>query len=323
MNKLDWVPSARVLIEDSLNVRRGEDVLVVADTTTIEVAELLAYLAAARGAQVVVTVMAPTPRQYAEPPRQVAAAMLTADVIMGATKYSLLHTKARRDASAAGGRFISLAGANASLFTEGSLDIDIFEIAKQVRAIGEVLTAGKELRITSSAGTDIAFGLIGRPSVDQTGICHEPGTWGVLPALETAVAPAEGTAKGMLVVDGLVAQIGKMVTDPIRVTFENGQIVLIEGSADADEFREYLRAYDDPALYHAVEIGIGMNPNAQMSRSYLESEAEYGTMHVGIGDGASFGSSNSASTHVDLVICRPTLEVDGKLVLADRQFFPA
>ena len=64
-----------------------------------------------------------------------------------------------------------------------------------------------------------------------------------------------------------------------------------------------LESYDDPNIYCAVEMGMGMNPNARVgASSSLEDEAELGTMHIGIGNGITFGSSIRAKGHCDLVM---------------------
>ena len=53
----------------------------------------------------------------------------------------------------------------------------------------------------------------------------------------------------------------------------------------------------------------------------LEDEGEFGTLHLGIGNGITFGSTIRAVGHVDLVVRHPIVEVDGKVVLKDRFLF--
>jgi leucyl aminopeptidase (aminopeptidase T) len=67
-------------------------------------------------------------------------------------------------------------------------------------------------------------------------------------------------------------------------------------------------------------MGIGLNPKAKIGRGIeLEDEGEFGTTHLGIGNGITFGSSIRASGHLDLVIRHPIIEVDGKVILKDRE----
>lgn len=318
MSRLHWIQSGLVLVQDSLRIKPGERVIVVGDSSTSGIAEFLTELATIEGAQAVMCLMAPAKRHSEEPPDAISAALRASDVAILATRFSLTHTSARREASAAGARIAVLPGATSEYFTGGALDIDIFEVAELVRQLGSTLAKAKALRITSTAGTDISVGLSDLPSIDQTGVCHEAGEWGVLPALETAVVPRRGSAEGRWVVDGLVAQLGEMLREPVSVTFRDGRIADIAGGDEADVLSAYLASFNDTGVYELVEIGVGLNPRAVMSRSYLESEAEFGTMHFGVGDGTTFGSPHRAATHTDLVIRDPTLEVDGTEVLSRR-----
>ena len=79
---------------------------------------------------------------------------------------------------------------------------------------------------------------------------------------------------------------------------------------------EWLRV----GLWVKLELGVGLNPKAKIGRGVeLEDEGEFGTLHLGIGNGITFGSSIRAVGHVDLVVRHPIVEVDGKIVLKDRE----
>jgi len=47
-------------------------------------------------------------------------------------------------------------------------------------------------------------------------------------------------------------------------------------------------------------------------------EREFGTLHLGIGKGITFGSTIRAVGPIDLVVRHPIVEVDGKGVLKER-----
>lgn len=321
MKRIQWVSGAKVLLDDSLSIKSGEKVLIVGDSTTSEIVEFLTYLAAERGAEVTSTFMKPTGRHASEPPATVAAAMKAADVVIAVTEYSLAHSEARRQANAAGARIAAIAGADESLFSGGALEVDLRQISETIGKVNSMLKTGREVRITSESGTDIRFRLAGLDPVDQSGICDQPGRWTPLPDIETAVGPGEATGEGVWVVDGAVTQKVGVVKEPVRVTVSKGIVTAIDGGREAEALRQLLESYNDPSVYRVVEIGIGMNPKAVMERSYLESEAEYGTMHLGIGDGTSFGIPHRSPAHVDLVIRHPLLELDGRTILKDRKLY--
>ena len=300
--------------------QEGENVLVLGDQDTKRIAERLAVVAAQEGAIVLLCVMPNPGRHSLEPPPPVSAAMASANVIVSALSYSITHTDARRTANSKGARFASMTRITDEVFTNGCLLVDVPGIARVATQLGRVLSTAGHVRVTSAEGTDLELTLSGRKSVDQTGLCHEPGTWGVLPNIETAVAPLEGSANGVLVVDGIVPQFAfKPIVEPIRIVFTDGRAQKFEGGEDARALESYLRGFGDPGVFDVVELGVGLNPNAQMTRTYNESEAEYGTLHIGLGDGTTFGSDHRAATHCDLVIRHPILDVNGRRILERKQ----
>lgn len=311
----------RILLEECLNLQPKESLLVLTDTNTIEIGEMFALVGKEMGAEVVMTIMSPTTRHGDEPVKIIAEAMKAADVIVAPTTYSINHSSARKAASDAGARLIFMPDANEEVFLNGSLDIDYLGQKKKIDKLSHILEQGKELRVTSPLGTELTMRIDGRHAVPQTGICHEPGSISPPPCIETAVAPLEGTTEGIMYVDGAIVP-GREVAEPVKLTFEKGKIVKIEGGVDADRLKETLESYNHPNVYCAVEMGIGMNPNAKIGRGgQLEDEAEFGTMHIGIGNGITFGSSIRAPGHCDLVMRDAIIEVDGKIILKDKELF--
>ena len=57
---------------------------------------------------------------------------------------------------------------------------------------------------------------------------HKKGDFSNLPAGEAYIAPVEGTAHGLIVVDGAMAGVGK-VLKPLKLFVKNGYVTKIEG----------------------------------------------------------------------------------------------
>lgn len=319
MRRMFMMRSVRNLLEQCLNVKPNENLLVLTDTNKIEIAEMFALVGQEMGAEVVLTVMTPRTRHGEEPPRIVAEAMKAADAIVAPTTFSVNHSSARKAASDAGARLIFMPDACDEVFLDGSLEVDYFEQKKKIDKLAKILAEGKHIRIRSPLGTDISMDVTGRHAVPQTGICHEPGTISPPPCIEVAVAPLEETTAGVMYIDGAVVPGGPCV-EPVKVVFEKGRIVSIEGGQDAERLKTTLESYNHPNVYCAVEMGMGMNPKAKIGQGGpLEDEAEFGTMHIGIGNGITFGSSIRAPGHCDLVMRDAVIEVDGKLIMKNRE----
>jgi leucyl aminopeptidase (aminopeptidase T) len=72
---------------------------------------------------------------------------------------------------------------------------------------------------------------------------------------------------------------------------------------------------NDPRAYVVAEIGIGLNPESQLTGIMIEDEAAFGTAHIAVGNNALMGGQNFAPIHVDMIIRDPTIEVDGEVVV--------
>lgn len=311
--------SMTTLLVQCLNVQPEEELLVLTDTGTDHLGEKLLEIGREIGAEAIHLSMEPRTRHGEEPPRIVGAAMAAADAIIAPTTFSVNHSQARARASEAGARLIFMPDACDEIFINGSLDIDFVEQKKVIDRVAKILESGSRAVVKSPLGTHLEMDIKGRHAVPQTGLCHEPGTISPPPCIEVAVAPIEGSTNGVMYVDAAIVP-GGPCTDPVRLEFEEGRIVSIEGKEDADKLRETLTSYRDPNIYHAVELGMGMNPKARVgASSSLEDEAELGTMHIGIGNGVTFGSSIQSVGHCDLVMRDAIVEIDGVTVLADRQ----
>lgn len=319
MRRMFMMRSVRNLLETCLNVKPNENLLVLTDTNKMDIAEMFALVGQEMGAEVVLLVMTPRSRHGEEPPRIVAEAMKAADAIVAPTTFSVNHSTARKEASNAGARLLFMPDACDEVFLDGSLEVDYFEQKKLIDKLAVILEEGKRVRVRSPLGTDLTMDITGRYAVPQTGICHEPGSISPPPCIEVAVSPVEGTTEGVMYVDGAVVP-GGPCKEVIKLVFEKGTIVSIEGGADAQRLKETLESYNHPNVYCAVEMGMGMNPKAKIGQGGpLEDEAEFGTMHIGIGNGITFGSSIRAPGHCDLVMRDAIIEVDGKIIMRDRQ----
>lgn len=320
IEKLAMMKSVGNIVDSCLALKPGEQFLVLADTDNVPVGQLFALAGEERGAETILLLYKPRTRHGEELPKVIAEAMKAADAIVAPTTFSVNHNSARKAASDAGARLIFFPGCKEAMFTDGSLDIDFVEQAKVIMKLSDAFDKGSRVRITSNDGaTDFSFDIRGRKSVPQTGICHLPGTISPPPCIETAVSPIEGSTEGVVVIDGAVVPGGEVLA-PFKMRLEAGRIVEIDTtSPDGAKLDQLLKDYGDDNMYCHVELGIGLNPKAKIGRGIeLEDEGEFGTIHLGIGNGITFGSSIRAVGHVDLVVRHPIVQIDDVVVLKDR-----
>lgn len=311
MSDLDRAVSA--VVRDCLAVKQGEDVLVVGNPATQPLTERLREEARVAGADAVLAVFAEREQHGVEPPDPVAAAMLKADVVLAATVQSLSHTAARKAATDAGARAATLPGVTEEMLAR-VMSADMGELRRRSNAVAEVLTGASEARITCPNGSDLTLNLDGRTAIPDSGELTEPGAFGNLPCGEGFIAPHHDAGGGTLVVDGIVASIG-IPDPPTELTVEDGALVDATGPVGEELMRQLTAAGADGT--RLAELGVGTNEKAVLSAELLEDEKILGTIHVAFGASAGIGGEIQVPVHLDCVVMKPTLTVDGTDIVRD------
>jgi len=311
-HNLSIMKGARTAVETCMNIKPDETVLIVTDTGKVKIAEAFAYASAALGAKTVISIMKPMGQSGEEPLKPIREAMKASDVVLIPTTRSLSHTDARREATKKGARIASMPGITEDMMSYGGLTADYKDIANRTIKIAKILEKGKNVEITTPSGTRLTMNIEGRAPIRDTGLYHKSGDWGNLPAGEACLAPVEGTTQGTLVIDSM----GKTVKQPLTITIKNGWAQKFQGP-DATRLERLLESADKNA-YNIGELGIGTNPNARLTGVVLEDEKVLGTVHIALGDNTSYvGGHTKSKIHVDGILLRPTMKIDGHLIMKD------
>ncbi len=310
---------ARRLVEVNGRVQAGEMVVVVTDPVLRRYGELVAEAARAVGAGVVTCVIPVRSQDGQEPPEDVAETMAGADVVFSPVSVSITHTRAMRRALEAGARAILMTAYTDQILTSAALlETDFHAQIPVCRAIGDAFSAGSRVRLTSPRGTDLRFSIEGRTANVLTNV-PDPGQLAPVPDIEVNVVPVTGSAQGTLIADASIPYLGIGVLDePVVCTIQDGYVTAMEGGPQGQSLLRHLESFGDPNCFNVAELGVGLNPNARLTGEMLEDEGVLGTIHVGIGTSHTLGGEIMAPTHYDLLMWQPTIEVDGRVVLRDR-----
>ncbi len=308
---------ARILFDSCLDIKPGENVLIVTDSNLVSLAEFLASEAKGTGAEITLSTMTPRNAPGEEPPTPIAAAMKTADAVMMLTTYALAPSIARAEAQDAGSRILCLEGYDFSVLQSRALRADFSAIRSTVELIAMKLSDAQEARITSPNGTDLKMTLGSRIANALHNICHEPGTMGSPPDIEAFVAPLEDTAEGAIFIDGaiILPEFG-LLNKQVKLIFQSGNLVAIEGGVEAEKLSNLLKSFNDPQMYRLSELGIGLNPFAKLVGVPLIDEGALGTAHIALGLNYTFGGAiKDAKAHIDFVFRDPTIILDGVTIM--------
>lgn len=315
MDRTRAMQSALALTNRALRLKPGEEVAVVVDDNTRHLAEVVLDAVRESGAEPVLLAMEPRIKSSEEPPHAVAAALAAVDAAILPITYSLTHTKARVQASERGVRILSLNQVSEDTFEAGVLDVDYDAIAQQAARLVERLVRARVARIESGQGAVLRASIAGRKVSSNPGLCVEPGSYASPPDCEVNVGPQEDGAEGAVWVNGALVP-GGAVKAPFLATFRKGTIQRPLQGRDGERWQSTLEPYGDPNVFRVVELGIGLNPRAQVGRANsAENEGAAGAIHLGLGEGRTFGSTISATTHSDIVVCDASLWLDDDCVI--------
>jgi len=306
--------AAQTAITNCLRVKKGETVLVITDEPLRKIGYLFWEVARDLGAEAMLAELTPRRSHGEEPPPALARFMKEVNVLIIPTSMSLSHTDARREATKAGARCVTLPGIREETMRR-ALNADYDKISVRSRKVAQILSQGKKAEVTTPAGTQITMSLEGREGHADTGLVFNPGDFSNLPAGEGYIAPIEGTANGKIVIDGAIADTGVM-DEVIELTVTAGFVEEIKGGKWAKYLRELVEPHGRPGR-NIAELGVGTNDKAKLIGNVLEDEKVMGTVHIALGDNASMGGEVSVASHLDAILLRPALIIDGKVIMEE------
>ena len=309
-------------LENNLEVGSGEKVLIVTDLhkRTIGFAFESAARRLARDVELIEISVAD--RNGQEPSGAVAEKMRKVDVLLIPVTRSLSWTDARLAATESGTRVASMPGITEEIILR-TFYADYQAIQKRVRALCDIFDRSHSLRVTTSLGTDIRMDISGRHGRGRRGgLYTEAGAWGNLPCGEAFIAPIEGSAEGIYVVDASHSGVGRL-SDPIWFAVSEGRVKAIEGGREASRLAVLLDEVGSPDAYKIAELGIGCNDRAAVCGITLEDEKVLGTCHIAVGSNVLFGGTTAVDIHLDGVLTRPTIYVDQRKIIEDGRLLTA
>ena len=312
--------SARLVGRQLLAIRPGENVaIVIDDHSAMEMVHALAGVAGSIGAECAIL------HQPSRPPERknelspmIEAAFERTDVLIsltgsgGAPAYAASVKellKAKRI------RTMSMVMRGLDNFTSGGALADYRELLTEGQALASIWAAGRTMHITTDAGTDIVAPIGADEVVVECGYATEPGRNAAFSDGEVSSRPLEGKAQGVIVIDGPGTGIARPAT-PIRVEVRGGRAVSVSGEGpEAEHLRHIVETV--PEADNIAEFGIGLNGASLRNGSFQEEKKARGNVHIAFGDNIYYGGTVRCPVHLDMVIYRPTVRLDDRVLVAD------
>jgi aminopeptidase len=298
--------ACEVLIRECAHVRRGEEVLVLADDAQDGALVFGLASAVSRAGARAISMIYPPIASYREPPRSVVQAMKNAPVVL-ACGTTPMAADVVRESLDSGARLLSMFRITPESFAR-TVPIDYRALKRDMETIKKILDGSGIVEITSPAGTQFKVQMAGRSTKLALGSVRKAGEVDYIAAGAIGVAPLEGTAEGRIVVDGTILGFGRAL-DPVTFDIRAGKITKITGGRNWKGLRELL--HRDRYAPWVCEVGLGVNPKARLVGG-PEDERVRGSVHVGFGENRFFEGTIVSASHMDATMLRATLRVDGR-----------
>lgn len=303
-----------VVFKDLLQVRREENVLILTDTKQDFdlVREMMTVLeSSVEEPQMVVM----RPRRFPgeEPSGSVLKAMEAADAIFFAGTASITYSQAVAAARASGARVLIAVGITQEILNR-AVAVNYPVLRSRAEQARKIFQESTSVELTCPLGSHLTARLKNRPGFIVDGFADKPGMINWIPAGSAHVAPEEGTAEGVVFIDGSLVPLG-ILQEPIKLVVRDGFIIDISGGREALEYKAFLEGFGDRNVFNLGEIAVGVNPQAQLTGLPIEDERIQGGVVIGIGQNVLHGGVVEAPTHTDAISTAMTLKMDNQIII--------
>jgi 2,5-dihydroxypyridine 5,6-dioxygenase len=192
------------------------------------------------------------------------------------------------------------------------------EDRRRVLAARDTYLKGKEIRITSDAGTDLRARIGDYPITAEYGFVDAPGRWDHWPSGFVARVPNDSTAEGTVVLapGDIILPFKSYIQTPVRLTVKRGFITGIEGGLDAEFLKQYIEEFHEENAFAVSHLGWGLQPKARWTALGLhdknqsigmEARAFYGNFLFSTGPSL----NRKTRCHLDIPMRKCSLSIDG------------
>lgn len=199
-----------------------------------------------------------------------------------------------------------------------ALKPDYTKLRAEGLRIKQLLDKTDEIKVTTKAGTDLTIGVKDMKAMTSIGIYNQPGLGGNMPTGEVFIPIRIRQADGTLVVDVSVRhrEGTLLVKKPLIITIKQGKVTSLKGEG-AELVEQTLQEAEQRAQFPervrlVGELGIGLNPDAEILGSTIIDEKVKGTAHVAIGSNYWYGGQIKTIIHLDQVFKDPEIYLDGE-----------
>ena len=305
---------SQVVIQDVLEVKKGERVLIIANPATSEIAQDFFMAASEVGANPTL-MFQPDKTSFDNANEEVLAAIGTAPEVC----LSISNIKLGKDPKATANPYKTENGQEfnhifdylldgkkcmRSVWTPGitvdmmnrTAAINYKELKERCEKLNRLFNGAEQVHVTAAGGTDLVVPVTGRALMFDDGDFSKPGTGGNIPAGEVFISPLVGGLKaansetenegceGVIVYDGSMtfADGDSILETPIKCKVHKGFVTEVTGGAEAERLNKTITDAEKLSIQYEAEKKL---PEG-MGEVYKKNARNIGELGIGLNPAA-------------------------------------
>jgi leucyl aminopeptidase (aminopeptidase T) len=325
----EFTPGARNAVGVCLRVRPDEEVCVITDEATLEIATAIVVELEKVGAPYRAWVLEDlAERPLRELPREILEDLETSQVSIFAVQAQTNELRSRMQMTEVVNRrkirHAHMVNINRQIMLEG-MRADFLKVDRLSQKVVEIVRKASTIRAKTAAGTDLTADLNPNYRWLKTSGIITPEKWGNLPGGEIFTTPGE--VNGTFVIDGVVgdylcAKFGSLLENPLTIRMKGNRLTEAhsENRELEDDFWRY--THTDENSDRVGEFAIGTNIDLKDVIGQILQDEKYPGVHIAFGNpyGAHTGAEWDSSTHIDVVGRKFNIWVDDQQIMRAGQF---
>src|SRR5271165_14873 len=325
----EYAPGAFNAVNVCLRVQPSEQVCVITDEATIEIAAAIVRELEKVGAPYHAWVLEElAERPLTDLPRPILDDLETSQVSIFAVQVQRNELRTRMQMTDVVNRrrirHAHMVNINRQIMLEG-MRADFQKVDRLSAKVIAMVRKASQVRATTAAGTDLTAELNPDYKWLKTSGIISPEKWGNLPGGEIFTTPGE--VNGTFFIDGVVgdylcAKFGNLKETPLTVHMKGNRLTEAhsENRELEDDFWKY--THTDENSDRVGEFAIGTNIDLKDVIGQILQDEKYPGVHIAFGNpyGAHTGAEWDSSTHIDVVGRKFNIWVDDEQIMRDGKF---
>lgn len=256
--------------------------------------------------------------------RSAIEAMKQCEIVIDCTVEGMIHSPEWPEIDSAGARILVITNEHPEILERTE---PFAELGPKVELGTRMINDANEMRVTSKAGTDLIVDLTDAPCGGTAGFGTTPGHVAHWPGGLCLAFPGNNCVNGRIVMDvgDMNLTFKSYLTSRIDFTVEKDFVTEIKGDGiDAEHFRDYMAAWEDPKAYGFSHVGWGMNPRARWVSGALYDKRDMQAVEFRAwagnflwSTGANQYANRFTEGHFDLPMRNCTITLDNKIVVKE------